>query len=603
RLRVLFEDEYLIAIDKPRGTPSERGPDSTEDGAAEAIARQRAVPPARRDDRPPVWRPVYRLDRATSGVLLLSKLRQAGERIRQAFRTGAIQQEFVAVVRGRPPKRRMTLSPAEAREKGSSRRSAAAGFRVQGSAPPGRHIQAQRGHVATRGTRCPPRRATRDDDNREAVVELIETADRRSLVRYSGAALKPVHVRLHLGSIRLEPINNLLHLERISFVHPVTRRRIRVTSPVPAGFAHALTGAAERDLSPTVDRSPASEPRPAGRGPSDEIRPPAATWPTGSALEQRLETALALRAPLLSDPRTNAFRVLNGDSDDLPGLVAECFSDVLILQVLQGQAPEDEPLLHRTAEWYQARLKLRSVYVKRFVRARSHLPADSDPRLFDPNPLCGEPAPPEVTSLENGLSFIIRPYDGYSVGLFLDQRDNRRRVRDLSAGGRVLNLYAYTCGFSVAAAAGGAAETVSVDLSKRHLEWGKQNFAVNGLSPDAHIFVRTDATEYLEHAARKGWRFDVMIIDPPTFARMKRPRRTFTITSGLKPLLEQALPLLNPRGHLLVSTNARELSIRWLHAQVTEAAAHRRFRIIETPPLPLDFASDPDYAKGLILQF
>jgi 23S rRNA (cytosine1962-C5)-methyltransferase len=330
---------------------------------------------------------------------------------------------------------------------------------------------------------------------------------------------------------------------------------------------------------------------------------PITTRPTGPGWEHRLAAALAVRAPLLSDPQTNAIRILNGAADSMPGLAAEMFGDVLILQVFEGHAPDDEALLRSVGEWYRTRLNLRSVYVKRFVKARSHLPADSDPRLFDPNPLVGEPAPPEINVLENGLSFVIRPYDGYSVGLFLDQRDNRRRIRELSSGSRLLNLYAYTCGFSVAATAGGASETVSVDLSKRHLEWGKQNFAANGLSPDGHVFVRTDASEYLKRAARHGWHFDLIIIDPPTFARMKHPRRTFAITSGLQPLLEQAILVLKSGGHLLVSTNARELSTRWLATQITEATDRRRFRVIATPTLPLDFAGDPDFAKSLLVRF
>ena len=107
------------------------------------------------------------------------------------------------------------------------------------------------------------------------------------------------------------------------------------------------------------------------------------------------------------------------------------------------------------------------------------------------------------------------------MGLFLDQRDNRRRIRAQARGKDVLNLFAYTCGFSVAAAAGGAASTVSVDLSPKALEWGRANFALSHLDPSDHQFIKSDAFDYLRRAARQGKRFDIIILDPSEL----RPRQ------------------------------------------------------------------------------
>ncbi len=546
RLRVLFEDDAIIAVEKPARVPTEGGAA----GVVERLIAQHTT--IRPDQRPPVWKPAYRLDVSTGGVLLLSKTRDAGAALAEMLRDGRVRQEFVAVVRGMPGKKRLTLSPADAKRA-----------------------------AARRSGREPP-------SEPDVEIETLDVTKRYSLIRYSGFALKPVHVRLHLGSVRLPVVDDLLHLARVSLPHPETGRRLSLVSAAPSIFDERLR---ERAPSGGHERQTRSTPARAAR----------TVW--RAAPERVLEEALKTRSSLLADPHTTAVRLLNGAADGAPGLSVEKLNDVVVLQVLEGHSELDEPGLTRIAAWYRERLGLRAVYAKHFARGRSMLPEGADPRLHDPVPLAGEAVEPELTVLENGLNFVVRPYDGYSVGLFLDQRDNRRRIRELAAGRRVLNLFAYTCGFSVAAAAGGADETVSVDLSVRHLEWGKQNFAANGINLDRHIFIRSDASSYLGRSARQERAFDLIVLDPPTFARMKKPRRTFTIGTGLRPILSEALAVLKPGGQLLVSTNSREHSARWLHTQVAEAAGGRRFDVVDAPPLPADFASDPDYAKSLIVRF
>src|SRR5436305_3148961 len=149
-----------------------------------------------------------------------------------------------------------------------------------------------------------------------------------------------------------------------------------------------------------------------------------------------------------------------------------------------------------------------------------------------PKLVLGEAAPGPFTVKENGVSYELSFEEGYSVGLFLDQRDNRRRFLvdhvsagfplfgPQSAGREVLNTFAYSCSFSVCAALGGGRVT-SLDLSKKYLEWGKRNFVLNGLDPAAHDFIHGDVFDWLRRMAKKQRRFDAVILDPPTFSQSK----------------------------------------------------------------------------------
>jgi 23S rRNA (cytosine1962-C5)-methyltransferase len=181
--------------------------------------------------------------------------------------------------------------------------------------------------------------------------------------------------------------------------------------------------------------------------------------------------------PCLLERDSDSCRLLTGPYEGLSGLVAEKYGPVIVLQVLEA-SPRWLEALPDVARWYRDLLRVQAVYVKRFVRDRTQLGDDLQEALRSPKPLLGEPAPPQVEINERGLRFAIRPYDGFSVGLFLDQRDNRGRIREMSEGKDVLNLFAYTCGFSVAAAVGR-------NNDERHVAeapGGKVNFTLNGLS-------------------------------------------------------------------------------------------------------------------------
>jgi 23S rRNA (cytosine1962-C5)-methyltransferase len=162
----------------------------------------------------------------------------------------------------------------------------------------------------------------------------------------------------------------------------------------------------------------------------------------------------------------------------------------------------------------------------------------------------------QSTALERTLRYGIDFEAGYSVGLFIDQRENRRFVRDI-APRTMLNCFAYTCSFSVAAATVGA-KTVSVDLSKKSLARGRENFALNSLPTSDHRFLADDVMAVLPRLARKGGKFDVIILDPPTFSRSHRGK-AFQVEQDFETLLLGALEVAERDGRILLSTNCSTL--------------------------------------------
>ncbi len=160
---------------------------------------------------------------------------------------------------------------------------------------------------------------------------------------------------------------------------------------------------------------------------------------------------------------------------------------------------------------------------------------------------------------ENGLRFLIRPADYLDVGLFLDHRITRQMVRQQAEGKRVLNLFAYTGSFTVYAAAGGASETLTVDMSNTYLEWADRNLALNGFSDDRHRLLQADILAWLDQPPRE--KFDLIVLDPPTFSNSKRMEGTLDIQRDHVMLLNRVLLRCAPGGTVYFSTNNRRFKI------------------------------------------
>jgi 23S rRNA (cytosine1962-C5)-methyltransferase len=285
----------------------------------------------------------------------------------------------------------------------------------------------------------------------------------------------------------------------------------------------------------------------------------------------------ALRDAVIEPEATDGCRLWHGAADNR-GAAEPVYLERLGDYLLVESAVALSEGLKEQLQEVMVRGGARGVYHKTLNRhVRRSAIADVSPRL-----VLGDPAPESFTFRENGVRFEARFGEGYSVGLFLDQRDNRRRflanhvsasfgaildhqaVAPLGQSGngcavpqsRLLNLFAYTCGFSVAAAFGGWL-TTSLDLSRKYLDWGRRNFTVNGLDPSTHDFIYGDAFEWLRRLARKGRRFEAVVLDPPTFSQSKESG-VFRAAHDYGRLLEAALPLVERRGVILASTNAAD---------------------------------------------
>ena len=193
----------------------------------------------------------------------------------------------------------------------------------------------------------------------------------------------------------------------------------------------------------------------------------------------------------------------------------------------------------------------------------------------------------QTIATEHPLKFGIDFGAGYSVGLFVDQRENRRFVRQ-TAPKRLLNCFAYTCSFSVAAASAGA-QTVNIDLSKKSLERGRQNFALNSLPIGGHEFIADDVRPVLRRLARLGEKFDTIVLDPPTFSRTKGGE-AFHVERDFEEIVLAALELIERDGLILLSTNCETLNEQALERMARYCLKlSRRSGALHRQPLPVDF--------------
>lgn len=323
------------------------------------------------------------------------------------------------------------------------------------------------------------------------------------------------------------------------------------------------------------------------------------TAPAAFALPAGQEPGLA--AALFCEGETNAFRLLHGAATGSSGIYAERLADRLLI-LSEGEVVPGN-WSGRWAGWRPA-----GVHVKRWRRdVRVKTVEETCPVLIE-----GVEAPARFEIRENGVCYEVSLAEGYSYGLFLDQRDNRRRLlhghvaagfpfpEGGLAGREVLNCFAYTGGFSVCAALAGA-RTTTLDLSRKYLDWARRNFGLNGLDPSGHEFIYGDCFDWMRRLAKKGRRFDVVLLDPPTFSRSKESG-DFRAESDYPRLMTLASGLLAPGGLLFASTNAARLDPERFLAEIRAglASVGRCVRAEHYVPQPPDFAisrEEPAYLK------
>ena len=283
------------------------------------------------------------------------------------------------------------------------------------------------------------------------------------------------------------------------------------------------------------------------------------------------------RSAYYQDDLTTAFRLFNQEGDGFGGLTVDLYGDYAVFSWYNSYV-------------YQIRQTISEAFRQVFPEVLGAYEKIRFKGLdYESAHVYGQEAPDFFTVLENGVLYQVFMNDGLMTGIFLDQHEVRGSLVDgLAMGKSLLNMFSYTAAFSVAAAMGGASQTTSVDLAKRSRELSQAHFQANGLSTDEHRFVVMDVFEYFKYAKRKGLTYDVIVLDPPSFARNKK--QTFSVAKDYHKLISQSLEILNPGGIIIASTNVANVSRQKFTEQIDKGFAGRSYQILNKYGLPADFA-------------
>ena len=283
------------------------------------------------------------------------------------------------------------------------------------------------------------------------------------------------------------------------------------------------------------------------------------------------------RSAYYQDDLTTAFRLFNQEGDGFGGLTVDLYGDYAVFSWYNSYV-------------YQIRQTISEAFRQVFPEVLGAYEKIRFKGLdYESAHVYGQEAPDFFTVLENGVLYQVFMNDGLMTGIFLDQHEVRGSLVDgLAMGKSLLNMFSYTAAFSVAAAMGGASQTTSVDLAKRSRELSEAHFQANGISTDDHRFVVMDVFEYFKYAKRKGLTYDVIVLDPPSFARNKK--QTFSVAKDYHKLISQSLEILNPGGIIIASTNAANVSRQKFTEQIDKGFAGRSYQILNKYGLPADFA-------------
>ncbi len=304
------------------------------------------------------------------------------------------------------------------------------------------------------------------------------------------------------------------------------------------------------------------------------------TIPDAAWIQARVQEAWQLRAAVRST-ETNAYRWLYGEGDGLPGLIVDRYGDYAVLQTYAASVQTLTPLLVPALRAVDHHVR---GIVQRQPAADELADNDHDPntsaRAASPalQSLWGEQPPADLVVQENGLYFRANLYAGQKTGLFLDQRQNRRIVEQWAEGCRVLNCFAYTGGFALYALRGGATSVVNCDSARHAAQEAAHNLRLNGFDPAQHPFIIEDCFKLLERFDQQGAQFDMVILDPPSFARARTSRyaaqRAYTRLNTL------ALRCVTPGGLLVSASCTSQVSPEMFREVLADAAAQSRQRLL-----------------------
>ena len=521
---VIFEDEHLLAVNKPTGWNTHAPSPYAGEGIYEWLKH-----------REPRWASlaiIHRLDKETSGVMVFGKTPLANRSLTEQFARRLVRKSYLLLTDRAVPRREFTARTTLVRA-GDKYLSRAGGEAAETCFLPLPDFKPGPGQSHLK------------------MMSALPLTGRTHQIRVHAAenGFPILGDTLYGGTASARVF---LHAAEIAFAHPATAAPLRLSAPVDF----------------------AADPR------------------------------LALRRAVLDPVATDACRLVQGASDGWPGWFVDRLGGFLLSQSETTITSTQQEELVRLGKTFSVRGAYHKI-LSRQVRISSKPEAS-------PQPVFGETAPPAFEILENGVRYELSFAEGYSWGLFLDQRDNRRRLLTghVAAGfplpevrnpqSEVLNVFAYTCGFSVCAAKAGA-RTTSLDLSRKYLEWGARNLALNDLASERHDFIYGDAFDWLRRLARKGRAFDVVVLDPPTFSKSKE-YGVFRVEKNFGELVRAAVCLIRPGGVLLASANAATWPPQKFMASVDAAvkagkrSVFRQHYVPQPPDFPVGHAQ-PAYLK------
>lgn len=306
----------------------------------------------------------------------------------------------------------------------------------------------------------------------------------------------------------------------------------------------------------------------------------------------KLRNAFSKRMKFYHSKDTTAFRVFNGEGDGIGGLTIDYFDEYYLIT------------------WYSKGMYVFKDNIIKAIKALVSFDGIYEKKRFEENGMvvdedsymCGRKAPEPLIVKENGVNFAIYLNDGAMVGVFLDQKEVRKSIKEkYSKNKRILNTFSYTGAFSMAAAKGGAI-TTSVDLASRSLEKTTENFKINNIDPEKHEIIVEDIFLYFKRAKKEALKFDVVILDPPSFATSKDNR--FSAAKDYKDLMKSAIEITEDEGLIVASTNCATFNMNKFKKFIDDAfnELHKNYEILEEHSLPEDFTVTEKFPEGNYLK-
>ena len=314
---------------------------------------------------------------------------------------------------------------------------------------------------------------------------------------------------------------------------------------------------------------------------------------------ERVRAAIALRRRLVDLDRLGSLRLINAESDGLPGIVVERYGDYLVTQLFTGAVAGLRDDLYDALE---AELAPKAIYEQRRFKSLG----GEAPRQAAAELVRGAPAPVELEVKEDDLTFVVDVTAPLSTGLFADLREGRRAVRQWASGRRVLNLFSYTGAISVYAQAGGATEVCAVDVAAKAHARARRNFAASGFDPEKPEHIVGDAFKVLARFVERRRTFDLVVLDPPAFASAAaRGGKPWSAVRDFSELVTASLEVLAAGGLLIAASSTHKMTAAEFELALADGGMHAgtRLQIVDRRSLPPDFPTVPGFPEASYLKF